>query len=149
MNTQQPQRCFSCKRKLEQTVVYVPEGASSDDYLIHQSVWVSPLERWIGFCDKCYNLQRFDKLEQEEISALHWAFGRCDPEDTPEMIERKIQRVHMASEGLPCGEVFAALAHAYLLAGRKSEARTWATKAISWARKYPGRELAEEILRDD
>src|SRR5436189_3079635 len=80
----------------------------------------------IGFCSRCYDRELFDGLEPDEVSALHWAFGRCDAEDPPEIIEKKIARLLVAVEGLPCGEVFVALAYAYHLAGRKTEAHTWA-----------------------
>jgi hypothetical protein len=147
MSNPQPNLCFSCKRELEQTFVFVPQGASPDDYMISEAVWVSPIGREIGFCNRCYDRGRFDGLEPDEVSALHWSFGRCDAKDPPEIIEKKIARLLMAVEGLPCGEVFVALAYAYHLAGRKTEAHIWATKAVSWATKFPGRELAEGILK--
>src|SRR5436309_574967 len=108
MSTPQPRYCFSCKRELEQTVVLMPERANPDDYLIQQAVWISPLERQIGFCDRCYQHELFGGLEPDEVAALHWAFGRCDAEDSAEVIEKKITRLKMAVEGLPCGEIFAA-----------------------------------------
>src|SRR5436190_13572009 len=116
MSIDQPRHCFSCKRALEQSHSLAPD-------LIRQTVWVSPLERQIGFCEQCYDHQLFDGLELDEISALHWAFGRCDAEDSPDIIQKKIARLLLAVEGAPCGEVFAALAHAYHLAGQMTEAR--------------------------
>lgn len=147
MSPPQPHLCFSCKRELEQTFVLVPHGANPEDYVISEAVWVSPIGREIGFCSRCYDRELFDALQPDEVSALHWAFGRCDAEEPPEIIEKKIARLLEAVEGLPIGEVFVALAYAYQLVGRKIEAHTWATKAVSWASRFPGREVAEEILR--
>jgi hypothetical protein len=143
----QPQRCFSCDRELEQLYVCVPEGGNLDDFLIAEAVWVSPRDRQIGFCNRCYDRRLFAGLHPDEIAALHWSFGRCESEDSPEIIEKKIERLLLASEGLPCGEVFCALAHACDLAGRRADAREWAAKAVSWAGTYPGKQVAEEILR--
>jgi hypothetical protein len=145
----QPHQCFSCERELEQTFVLVPEGGNPDDYMIRQAVWVSPLGRQVGFCDRCYERQNFERLEPEEVGALHWAFGCCDAEDPPEVIKKKIRRLLRAVEDIPCGEVFAALARAYHLAGQKPEARSWAAKAVAWRSEFPGKEQAAEILRDD
>jgi hypothetical protein len=132
---------------LEQPHVLVPEGKNLDEYLIMDAVWVSPLERAIGFCGRCYQGRLFAGLDQEEVAALHWSFGRCEPEDSQQTIEKKIERLLLAVEGLPCGEVYCALAYACDLAGRNPEAREWAAKAVSWTGKYPGKEVAEEILR--
>ncbi len=109
----QPQRCFSCDRELEQLYVCVPEGEHPDEYLIAEAVWVSPLDRQIGFCGRCYQRQLFVGLKPEEIVALHWSFGRCDADDSRQTIEKKIGRLLLAVEGLPCGEVYCALAYAY------------------------------------
>lgn len=143
----QPKLCFSCNQALERTGVVEPRGANPDEHLFFQAVWVNPAERWIGFCSRCYDRQGFGGLAADEVSALHWAFGKCDVEDRPEVIEKKIARLLLAVEASPCGGLFAELAYAYYLAGQKSHARTWATKAVSWARKFPGREKAELILR--
>jgi hypothetical protein len=145
----QAQKCFSCNRELEQTYVYVPHGADPDDYIIKQAVWVSPSGREIGFCDRCYERQRFAGLQADEVAALHWSFGRCEPEDSPETVQKKIRRLLLAVEGLPCGEVYSALAQAYDLLGNRPDARAWAAKAVSWPASYPGKEAAEEILKHE
>jgi len=49
----------------------VPKGEHPDEYLIAEAVWVSPLDREIGFCDKCYMSQRFVGLQAEEVAALN------------------------------------------------------------------------------
>jgi hypothetical protein len=149
MSFQQPQHCFSCKRELEQTHVCVPDGEDIYDHLIAQAVWVSPRDRKIGFCNRCYDRQLFAGLHPDEIAALHWSFGRCEAEDSSEIIEKKTRRLLLAAEGLPCGEVFCALAYACDLAGRRTDAREWAAKAVSWAGTYPGKQVAEEILRGE
>ena len=143
----QPQKCFSCNRELEQTHVYVPQGANPDEYLIKQAVWVSPSGREIGFCDRCYENQQFTGLEAEEVAALHWSFGRCDPADSPETVQNKLRRLVLAVKTLPCGELYSALAQAYDLLGNRSDARAWAAKAVSWPATYPGKEAAEEIMK--
>jgi len=144
MSAQHP-RCFSCDRELEQLSVCEPEGENPDS-LIAEAVWVSPLDREIGFCGRCYERQLFVSLKPEEVAALHWSFGRCDRDDSRQTIEKKIRRLLLAVEGLPCGEVYSALASAYDLAGSDHEAREWATQAVSWPGSYPGKEAAEEIL---
>ena len=93
-----------------------------------------------------YALQEYG-LTPEEVAALHWSFGRCQADDSRQTIQKKIGRLLLAVEDLPCGEVYCALAYAYDLAGREREAREWAAKAVSWPGKYPGKEAAEEILR--
>jgi hypothetical protein len=145
----EPQKCFSCDRELEQTFVLVPRGEPPDNHIIKQAVWVSPLGRKIGFCDRCYESQRFAGLRADEVATLHWSFGRCDSEDSPETVQKKIRRLLLAVEGLPCGEVYSALAHGYDLLGNRADARAWAAKAVSWPASYPGKEVAEAILKHE
>src|SRR5882724_8210121 len=98
MSFQQPQHCFSCKRKLSQTHVCVPDGEDLYDHFIARAVWVSPRDREISFCNRCYDLRLFAGLHPDEVAALHWSFGRCESEDSPELIEKKIKRLLLAAE---------------------------------------------------
>jgi hypothetical protein len=132
---------------LEQTFVCVPEGENPDDYLIAEAVWVSSLDREIGFCNRCYERGLFARLRPEEIAALHWSFGRCEADDSRETIRKKLGRLLLAVKETPCGEVYYALAYAFDLLGNRGKAREWATKAVSWPGNYPGKEIAQEILR--
>jgi hypothetical protein len=125
----------------------MPKDKEGSDCVNRQIVWISPSGREVGFCEACYGRQSFAGLQPEEIAALHYSFGQCDPEDPRETIRKKIGRLLIAVEMLPCGEVYCAVAHAYSLLGKMAPAREWATKAVSWPRNYPGKQIAQQILR--